>query len=284
MGKDTIPLHTIREPIVDGIFYPENGNELRKKVETLLSQEFDTADYTGADAIISPHAGYDYCGEVMGSAFQSAANGKVETVVLLGPVHRERKDEIYLTESHYFRTPLGTIPVDISFIDEIDGFSSKIMKNDIPHLEEHCLEIQLPFIQYLYPEASIVPILMGTCSVTTTEKLVQALQFVENSRGNNTLFISSVNMSAYEKKADAERGTELLLSLIEKKDWRDVITAADKREINCCGAACVACLLAIMGKNVHIKREKMDDSSRIKQEDEKIVYYAGLSFRRVEKL
>jgi MEMO1 family protein len=287
MSEGIIPSHTshktVREPIVDGIFYPGEKDVLYSEIEKL----FKTADQTIADtapreaaAIISPHAGYTFSGHVAAAAFLAARNRKINTAVIVGPVHRDPRDEIYLTESTAFKTPLGEIAVNEQLVEEMNGFSNKIVKNDIPHLEEHCIETQLPFIQYLFPDADIVPILMGKSSMTNTELLVQLLQFTVADMMDTTLFIVSANMSAYKTLHDAKEGYEACIHMLQEKKWRQIIHAAEHGTIGSCGAGGIACLLALFGEKIKIDIMKTDNSSRLGDKTEKIIYYAGISMSK----
>ena len=288
MSEGIIPSHTpqetVREPIVDGIFYPGEKDELYSEIENLFNTAEQTVEQSvngtiprKAAAIISPHAGYGFSGSVAAAAFLAARKRIVDTVVILGPVHRDPRDEIYLTESTAFKTPLGEVPVDQQLVEEMNGFSNKIVKNDIPHLEEHCIETQLPFVQYLFPEASIVPILLGKTSMTNTELLVQLIQFTLADMMDSTLFVVSANMSAYKTLREAKQGYETCISLLHERKWQQIIRAAENGTIGSCGAGCIACLLALFGEKIKIDIMKTDNSSRLGDETEKIIYYAGIS-------
>lgn len=266
----------VREPVVDGLFYPSEERELLRLLDTLFSD--CNAESGNAIGIISPHAGYEYSGSIAASAFRSAGKRTPKTVVIFGPVHREVRNEIYLTESCSFRTPLGEVEVNNHKNDILAGTANNIKKDDIPHLEEHCIEVQLPFIQYLFPDAQILPILIGKPTIKNTQVLSKALLGLFGPMPEDILFVISSNMSSCNAKESNAAGVEQLLSLIRSKEWKKIATPNSNNRIRCCGAAGIATLLALLENNVHINITKTGDSSQYNNDAHAVVYYAGISF------
>ena len=234
-------MEKVREAIVDGLFYPGEGEELKITVAGLLNKA--EVPFTDAQAIITPHAGYDYAGIHIAHAFKAASNRNIRTIVLLGPVHRDPEDAISLSESAFFSTPLGSTAIDSSLVEDLTECSTKIMQNDIPHLEEHCLEVQLPFIQYLFPEAAIVPILMGLPSQGNIRAISQALDVVFSETIDATLFVISANASPYAEPEAAEHQADLFTA--------SIINGAEDRSVKACGFGCAAAVLSM--KSVCLK-------------------------------
>lgn len=233
----------IREPIVQGIFYPDDRQDLERDVSNYLREaEEELVIQTGASAIISPHAGYPFCGQFIASAFLAAAGRQIETIVVLAPVHREPEDAIFLTESKYFVTPMGRIEVDDDISSELEACSTRIYRNDIPHLEEHAIEVQLPFIQHLFPKARIVPILMGRATETNVRLLAKAIDATFGERMDSTLFVVSSNLSNHTETDTASHSVGELIRLIERRDWEGLVSAYHKKEITACGTGCIAAL------------------------------------------
>jgi AmmeMemoRadiSam system protein B len=221
-----------REPVVAGLFYPEGSVELR----ALVGQLFEKADTPSgsAFALISPHAAFEKAGLCCAHAFKAASARTIRRVFLLGPVHREPEDALFLPESSYFRTPLGECEVDVSAVDTLLSCSTRFLVNDIPHLEEHCLEVQLPFIQVLFPDASIVPILVGKPSRANTRLLSQAVHVAQAGRGAETLVVATANLHA--------RNAGAALRMIERGEWEEL---AESRGEYMCGAACAAAVMSL---------------------------------------
>ena len=222
----------IREPIVEGLFYPDKAKELRCLVEKLL----ETAGQPrgAACALISPHAAFEKAGPCMAHAYLAAAGRAIRRVFLIGPVHREPEDAIFLPESSGFRTPLGDCEVDLAAVETLLSCGTRFVVNDIPHLEEHCLEAQLPFIQFLFPEASIVPILVGKPSKGNARLLAQALHMAEEGRRQESLFVATANIQA--------KNAGQALQTVERGDWENL---ADSRAELMCGSTGAAAVMAL---------------------------------------
>ena len=264
-------IERIREPLVNGIFYPDEKELLKKTVTDFLDREEKYTD--SSFAVISPHACYDYAGDIMAAAYKSASKRKISTVVILAPLHRENRDEIILPESCFFKTPLGLVRINDEITDELLSCSNLVIKNDIPHLEEHCIEIQLPFIQVLFPEADIVPVLMSKSKPRNIKLLSNALQLVLSNKYDDILFAVSANIASCTEgrnKANDEAG--LLISLMLEGNWQGIQESLKERKISTCGADCISALLNFNGMKYRISLLKQNDSERKNPESKKIVH------------
>jgi AmmeMemoRadiSam system protein B len=231
----------VRSAIVDGIFYPESASDLSALVEETFSPCTDPPG--SAVAVVSPHAGYEYCASQMACAFNAARNRDISTVVVIAPVHREPVDAVLVSESDAFRTPLGEAPVDRASIQEMERCSTRVYADDIPHLEEHAIEVQIPYIQTLFPQAAIVPVLLGRVTLTNAGILAKALGTVFGDRVDTTLFVLSSNLSTHTGEAEAEAAVSRLITLLQKRDAEELVAAYGRREVTACGAGCMAAML-----------------------------------------
>lgn len=275
MGKKFPSDGKIRESIVNGIFYPSEEKELLSLIKKLMNK---TNKVPGdAFAIISPHAGYTYAGKYIAQAFKSTLKRQIKNVVIVAPIHSKPNSGIYLPESKFFLTPIGSLPVNQELVEELLACSTGILNQDIPHLEEHCIELQLPFVRYLFPHASIVPILLGNSSKKNIKVLGNALQLTFSSCYANTLFIISSNMSAYIAEEEANRETDTLLNLIQNHDWQAIIESKGKGEISSCGAGCISTLLSFSNISYNIEVVGRGSSAQIDTSKKKVVNYAAIA-------
>jgi AmmeMemoRadiSam system protein B len=272
----------VRSPMVGGMFYPEDGIEAGDRIAG-----FAAPGETGhrAGAIIAPHGAWDISGSIAGAAF-SAAGGRfspgggtgVSRVVVLGPVHNRHETGVFLSDSDFFETPLGNLPVDRERSEEILSLDSMFELNDIPHLREHSLEVLLPFIKYYFPEASIVPILMGGSDPLLISALAEALWRVFEPLMDYTLLAVSCNISM---NTDAElartQAEECVRCLLEKNSARFNAGLRNGR-LNPCGGALAAALLEsglvaemesalVSGPLIHARGE-----------ENKTVYYGAVAY------
>ena len=265
----------IRPPLVDGLFYPARREALAAQIDELLAR---SATPRGARfAVISPHAGYEYAGGVMAAAFRAIADRSVLTAVVIGPVHRDPDNTISLPESAAFSTPLGPVPVDEEAVSALAASDPMYRRNDIPHLEEHCLELQLPFLVRLFPGVSIVPLLVGARGRPAAEVLARTLASVFAGRADSTVFVVTANMASYMTGNDTQAESAAMEELLARCDWKGVLSAAESRGISACGAACIAGVLSLAGEGCRVQilerassQEKDDDRTRA-------VHYAAIS-------
>lgn len=270
-----VKMKKIREPIVEGIFYPSNKKRLRLIIENLIS--ISNIPSGNSFAIISPHAGQRYSGHLSAGAFKSALEKDIKIAVILAPVHRDPANEIYLPESEYFKTPIGMITVNQNIIDELIACSTNLLRNDIPHLEEHCIEVQLPFLQYLFPTATIVPILMGSTTMKNVKSLSNALQLTFADKYDQTLFVVSANMTSYIKGHNADIEAQSIIKLIKNTDWQGIIKATEKGDISSCGAGCIATILSF--EQIKYRIEVLDQctSAETNFDYSELVHYASIA-------
>ena len=162
MEIDDVPGKMVREAMVEGIFYPADRPELIATIQALLANSRILPGKSRL--IVSPHGSFEFSGAIMADAYKAVSACQPQRILVIGPCFHKKTSSIYLPESGLFRTPLDESPVDQQFIDALLDTSTVIVQNDLPHLEEHSIEVQLPFIQYLFPQVPIVPILLGGSS------------------------------------------------------------------------------------------------------------------------
>ena len=270
----------IRPSTIEGIFYPGEKNALSVRLQELLNHTDGGKTEPPAEnvySIIVPHAAFDYSGEIAAAAYKGISGREIETVVLLGPVHREPVEAVILPQSQIFQTPLGSVTVDEEAVKKLAALSSSFRVDDIPHLEEHCLEAQLPFIQYLLPNALIVPILLGKPTRALVELLTNSLWELYSGRMNSTLFVVTANMTGNTSQEKGREELDQVLSWIVKGDWESLSEAAEHRRISSCGAGCVAAILLMHSKlKGAISVLKQGSSLQIVKDPKKVVHYAAI--------
>ena len=189
----------VRPPAVAGLFYPEDPQTLKTMVHQFLREA--TISGPVPKAIIAPHAGYIYSGPVAASAYKPLlpARGKIERVVLIGPAHRLPFRGIATVDVDAFLTPLGAVPVDREAIAALLDLPY-VQVLDEAHAPEHCLEVQLPFLQEILGDFKIVPLLVGEA---TPEEVAEVLERLWD--GDGTLIVVSSDLSHYYDYETARR-------------------------------------------------------------------------------
>jgi len=192
----------IREPAVAGKFYPESADRLKLAIEKYL-QDTVWVKVKKPVAIIVPHAGYIFSGQICADAFGQVRNQSYDVIVILGTKHTSSDlDKISLYPGDGFRTPLGIAMVDkdvISLLKKADPSDCTLDKS--LHESEHSVEVIVPFIQVIFPKAKIVPIVVGSQDMDTCVRFGKALaKVLKNKRA---LIVASSDLSHYPSAQDA---------------------------------------------------------------------------------
>ena len=184
---------TTRPAAVAGTFYPEDRETLEAMIQAMLAAADPASDPGFPKALIAPHAGYVYSGEVAASAYRllEQAAGQITRVVLLGPAHRVYLRGMALPSVEEFGMPSGRIPLDHAGIDVALALPGTVV-SDEAHALEHCLEVHLPFLRALLDPFSLIPILVGDCSPQDVARVLEALW-----GGPETLIVVSSDLSHY---------------------------------------------------------------------------------------
>lgn len=182
----------IRRPSVAGLFYPADPQSLHRNIEHYL-HDVDRLPARRPKAIVSPHAGYIYSGPV--AAFGYAAvrpyAKEIRRVVLLAPAHRLPFRGLAVPSSEVFRTPLGDIVIDEKGV-ETARQQTGVQLLDRAFDDEHAIEVQLPFLQQVLEEFSLVPIVVGMAEDEEVAGVLGALW-----GGDETLIVISSDLSHY---------------------------------------------------------------------------------------
>ena len=193
---------SIRPPAVAGMFYPGEARALATELDDLLGAVPHLEPRLGfPKALIVPHAGYVYSGEIAARAYDelAPARGIVRRVVLLGPVHRVPVRGLAVPGADAFATPLGTVPVDREALRAVQDLP-QVVTSDAAHALEHSLEVQLPFLQKVLGAFSLAPFAVGTASVQEVAGVIERLW-----GGPETLVVISTDLSHYHAYDAAKR-------------------------------------------------------------------------------
>lgn len=164
-----------RPAAVAGLFYPADPGECRRQVNQLLARS-EQAEIAGLRALIAPHAGYIYSGTVAAAAFRALpAPGPVRQVAIFGPNHRVPLQGMAVDGHEAYETPLGTVPVATGLTESLAGLEG-VAVNSAAHAREHCIEVQLPFLQVLGEDFQVVPVLVGDCPPETVARAMAAMR------------------------------------------------------------------------------------------------------------
>lgn len=165
----------IREAAVAGAFYDADPARLQYQIETLLATPAAVESALPA-ALIVPHAGLVYSGSTAAAAYARLQGlaASIRRVLLLGPAHRVYVDGMAIPAATRFRTPLGEIPLDTALMAEVAQMPG-IVVSDAAHRDEHCLEVQLPFLQTLLDDFCLLPVLVGNADAAAVAAVIDRI-------------------------------------------------------------------------------------------------------------
>ncbi|MBX3638496.1 MAG: AmmeMemoRadiSam system protein B, partial [Rubrivivax sp.] len=188
-----------RSPAVAGRFYPGTAQALAAELDGLLAEVPAQPGAPVPKMLLAPHAGYVYPGSIAAQAYArlKPARGRIRRVVMLGPTHRVALRGIAAPEATAFATPLGTVPVDREALAAIAGLP-QVVASDLVHAEEHALEVQLPFLQQVLGDFTLLPLAVGRADPPDVTEVIERLW-----GGDETLVVISSDLSHYLPYADA---------------------------------------------------------------------------------
>ncbi len=186
-------LFMIRQPAVAGTFYPARADVLRQSVAHFTETPAAEPATARTKALIVPHAGYVFSGKVAGQAYARLAPmaATIRRVILLGPVHHVAIRGLALPNVDEFATPLGRVAIDREAVERLSGMPQVVISG-AAHAPEHSLEVQLPFLQSVLPDFTLVPLAVGDASAEEVSQVLEALW-----GGPETLIVISSDLSHY---------------------------------------------------------------------------------------
>jgi len=248
----------VRDPVVAGMFYPDDQDELRRMVEGFLAV-VPPRDGPSPKAIIAPHAGYIYSGPTASSAYARVRPGRIRRVVLMGPSHRVLLHGVGASSASAWRTPLGDVPVEAP---------PDLPVIDAAHAEEHSLEVQLPFLQVILGDFTLTPLVVGHAAKEEIADILASLW-----GGSETLIVISSDLSHYEDYETANRLDSATSQAIVNLDSRDLKTD------NACGLVPI-CGLLHLAKQKGMRAELIDlrNSGDTAGSRDQVVGYGAYAF------
>ncbi|MCK9273749.1 MAG: AmmeMemoRadiSam system protein B [Syntrophales bacterium] len=224
----------IREALLAGAWYPEKPDLLQSEIDKYIRAVPDLELREQPLAIISPHAGLSYSGAIAAYAYKAASNGHYDSIVVIGPSHRIRFRGASIFDGRGYKTPLGVVPLERKLAEAIVRHSNIVSFVPDEKTPENSIEIQMPFIQTLFPGTPFVPIQMGTQDAKTCDTLAEIIYSV--SQGENILLIASSDFSHYHNYEDAVHMDSKAIDIIKKMDSEGFYRSVEKGEVEACGA------------------------------------------------
>ncbi len=278
----------LRRPSQAGMFYAGGAQALRAQIEDCFTHRLGPGklpkvsqrNLQNVVALVCPHAGYMYSGPVAAHAYYNlAVDGKSDTVVFFGPNHTGYGSALALMKDGVWRTPLGDVEIDTPTANVILKESGIIDVDDSAHAFEHSIEVQLPFLQYLYGSAfKFVPICFLMQDLQSSREVGQAV--AKALAEKNALIIASTDMSHYEPQKMAEQKDKAAIEAALNLDAERLYSTVESRHISMCGyGPTIAAITA--AKALNAKRAELlcyKTSGDITGDYSSVVGYASIAF------
>jgi MEMO1 family protein len=273
-------MNTLRKSVIAGSWYPGNPSVLRKDIEHYFNSVSELELKEEIVGLIAPHAGYIYSGQVAANAYKLVRGNKYDAVIIVGPSHRVAFHGVSVFSRGGYETPLGIVPIAEDLAEKIKKMSTIV--KDIPgtHLQEHSLEIQLPFLQVALNEFSFLPLMMGDQDATICRELARAI--FESVQGKKILIVGSSDLSHFYNYNKAKKMDAIVLEYLKNGDAAGLLQSLENVEVEACGGGpmAVVMLVAHMMKADKAHLLKYANSGDVTGDKNSVVGYAAAVFCR----
>jgi len=228
-----------RRPAVAGMFYSGDKSSLLSEIRRIAPSGGSRLPCIGA---VVPHAGYIYSGAIAGELY--AQIEIPDTVVILGPSHRGPLVPFAVSPDDEWMTPLGNVRLDKQFAGELMKISPYATEDAAPHLHEHSIEVQVPFLQFINPNVQIVPVLIAEDDPDVLIEFGGQLARCIIASAKPVLIIASSDMTHFETATAAKTQDDLALARILELDASGLHTVVRRNRISMCGVSPTTAMLA----------------------------------------
>jgi AmmeMemoRadiSam system protein B len=264
----------LRQPVVAGRFYPGGEESLRAEVLGFIGPDRGTEQAIGA---VMPHAGYMYSGSIAGRT--AAAIPIPRDVIILGPNHTGRGPAVSVFPGGSWRMPFGDIPVNAPLSEKLLDLCELAMPDEMAHLSEHSIEVQLPFLYYGgNRDLRIVPIVLSMLAKDECRLVGKALAEILTGHHESILMVASSDMTHYESRESARAKDSDAIARILDLDPDGLLEVVHSRRISMCGVIPTAVMLyAALGLGAReAKLVRYGTSGEVSGDYEQVVGYAGI--------
>lgn len=280
----------IRKPYVANAFYAGTKSELSEQIIECFKHRFGPGEVPKPVergprkivGIISPHAGYMYSGPVAANGYgRLATDGLPEVFVILGPNHTGYGSGVSILTEGGWETPIGISPIDSALAKQIEKASSIMDVDEAAHSLEHSIEVQLPFIQFLFKDAAkFIPICMMMQDLQTSRDIAKSI--VDQTKGKNFVIIASSDFTHYEPHETASRKDKMAIDAITRLDDTALNELGESNRVTMCGYGPITALIAAAKMIGGVKAEFLTykTSGDITGDKSAVVGYSSILFIR----
>jgi len=219
-----------RKPAVAGQFYPKKESSLKKEIKKFLNVDVTPKRALG---VIAPHAGYIYSGAIAGELFASVKIPK--RCILLSPNHTGMGGNAGLISRGSWEIPTGEVPIDEELASKLLERSTTLRDDAAPHIAEHSLEVELPFMLARQPKLQIVPITISHINPESCREIGESIANVIEDIDGEILIVASTDMNHYEDQTTTLEKDRLAIEYVESMDADGLLKICSEKRISMCG-------------------------------------------------
>ena len=276
----------VRKPAVSGMFYAGTARKLEEQIEWCYKHELGPRAIPRVNskglreivAIVAPHAGYYYSGPIAAHAYKELADdGIFDTAVILGPNHTGYGYPVSLWPGVSWNTPLGDVEINKELAQRL-LLGDVIRVDEIAHIHEHSIEVQLPWLQHLYKKVRIVPISMLAQDIETARAVGKAI----SQAGDNLIIIASSDFTHYEPHSVAMEKDGCIIEAIVDLDEEELYERCEELNCTMCGYGPVASAI-VAAKEMKAKKAgllKYATSGDTSGDFSQVVGYSSIVIKR----
>ncbi len=227
--KDVDP-KDIRRSVIAGSWYPGSASALASTIDGFLAAVDEGPVEGELKGLISPHAGYSYSGGVAAYAYQQLKGQTYTTVVIVSPIHQYYRGRYLVTGHQYYETPLGLVQVDADLVSKLD---EEVELTFVEQDAEHSLEIQLPFLQHMLGEFTLLPVMMGDQELRACRELSAAVTKVLGE--DNALLVASSDLAHLHDYQEVVAHDRYVQKFVSDFDPEGLASSLAKNEAQACG-------------------------------------------------
>lgn len=264
-----------RQPYAAGYFYPGEKDKLREQLDWLLRNSNMNKSFDNITGLIAPHAGYIYSGRTASFAYNTIKNRNYRTVIIISPSHKEYFSGVSIYDGDGYITPFGTVNIDKDLSNRLAEGSNYIFLGSEGHGQEHGVEVQLPFLQVVLEDFSMVPIVMGDQSKIYIDELSNN---ISNILDEETLIIASSDLSHFYSRNIAQGLDSVVEKRINNYDYDGLYTDLEHKRCEACGGGPIIAMMKaidIKNKNKSIVLSRSDSGDTTRNIDEVVGYLSA---------
>jgi AmmeMemoRadiSam system protein B len=236
----------VRKPAQAGRFYPDNPVDLCQMIQDFIDKARVDAEVEHPVGLVAPHAGYTFSGLTAAHAYKQLQGKRYETVIVIAPSHYASFPGGSIFDGDCYETPLGTVPLDLAMVDKLRNKTEIFTHCPPAHREEHALEVHLPFLQMVFEEFRLVPIIISDQSYANCERIAQAVStMLADFRKQKTVIIASSDLyhgGSYQKCKEYD---SVLADALEQFNPKKFIQGIEEETYMACGYGPIATAMLI---------------------------------------